>query len=209
MSYSNNDEVSGRKKGFNDFVKIGLMAAVAIWIFTIANEAKNLAMEHEYLLNEPKYQVSYVAGGPQRFKDKFKEAFDTNKQKIKAEGYLWSTLIVENTGNSDAQDIEIEDHAAIDIAKIGVAEPGYGYNEVNTDYNQKDKKATINLQELPTDTKVYVFIAMEPKEIKKPYNQESHRVWSQVYDSYQEKVVVSSYGSEDTVYYSGSSNLYD
>ncbi|WP_018250356.1 hypothetical protein [Orenia marismortui] len=209
MAYSTESGVSSNKKSFKDYLKIGVMIALAIWIFTIANNANNLATKNQYFIKKPTYEISYIAGGPKRFANRFKDYLSNTDKKINNKDYLWSTLIIENTGNKDAKNIKIEDFAAIDIAKIGVSEPGYGYNEVKIDYKKKEKQAIITLEELPTSSKVYVFIAMKPEEIKQPYDQNSQRVWAKVYDTYQEKIVVTSSSSEKTTYYSGYSNLYN
>ncbi|AGB40397.1 hypothetical protein Halha_0402 [Halobacteroides halobius DSM 5150] len=208
MTKTKRNKKSGWQDKFKDYAKVGVVIAIVFWIFSIANGAQQLAIENKKIVQKPKYKISYVAGGPKRFKEEFKNYLEDTDKKIETNQYLWSTIIVKNTGGKKAKEVKIKDKAAIEITQIGVSEPGWGYTEAEVSYNKKKQEAIITLKELEVGEKIYAFIAMNPSQLNKPYNLAVDQKWAGTYRRYQDKITVKSNLAKRTLYGNGYASLY-
>lgn len=206
MADYNNEKKSepGWKEKLKYYAKIGLLVIVAIWLFNLANSANNLATENAKLIQVPEYNIYHVAGGPERFSSEFEDAVEEVTEEI-TNGYLWSSIIVENRGSEDDEDVEINIKTAIAVEKVFVDAPGY-YNDAEVEHEQGSKEVTVNIDEFDNNDQTTIFIGMLPEDYEKPLNQKK---WVKEYQTYLEEVTVDSSKTEARLYAPGYEALYN
>ncbi len=208
MAYDGTDSNSGWKEKAIFYLKIGVAAALVIWIFTIAFGARGTANQNAELLRTPGFQISHVVGGPQRFAENYKDVENVDtEEKVNEDQYLWSTLIIKNTGNKEADELNFKIKTLLPMQKVLITPPGWS-NDVKISLDNKKKSADISMQELDTGEEAYIFIAMEPAGYNKPYDLSARQRWLHEYDIYLEKITVetntttiSRYGPGYSAYY--------
>ena len=203
MSNNPSKEQSSWQDTAKKYAKVVVVILIAIWIFNIAQGAQNLAQKNKKHVQKPNFEIATVPGGPQRFETSFQGYLDRSEKDIKPNKYLWSTLIIENTGGALAEEITISDVAAAPMVKIGYEDPGYGFTDIKVKHKSGEQKATINVESLELEENLKIFIAFNPEEIAKPYDQSSKQQWAQIYDTYQVKVNVKSEEAQETLHLDG------
>jgi len=209
MANNNPKKVTPWKDKAKKYGKVVLVVLVAIWLFNIAQGAQDLAQQNKQYVQQPKFEVTYVPGGPERFKESFDGYLERTEKDIKSDKYLWSTLVVKNRGGALAKEINIQDTAAAPMAVIGYEDPGYGFTEINIKHESGAKKATINIGSLEVGETLKIFVGFNPQGIEKPYDQSDLQQWTQVYDNHQVQFNVKSKQVEKTLNLDGLPNLYN
>ena len=209
MANNNQKKVSPWKEKAKKYGKVVLVIVVAIWLFNIAQGAQGLAQQNKKYVQQPKFEISYVPGGPKRFKESFDGYLGRTEKDVKPDKYLWSTLLVKNKGGALGENIKVKDTAAAPIAVIGYEDPGYGFTEIDVKHESGAKKATINVESLEVGETLKIFIGFKPQRIEKPYNKSDLQQWTQAYDNHQVQFSVKSEQAEETLNLEGLPKLYN
>jgi hypothetical protein len=204
----NETEKSGKEKVIF-YLKIGIVIALGFWLFSIASGARGTANENANIIRVPKFEINYVAGGGQRFLSTFTDVENVDTEdEVKEKNYLWSTVIVKNNGGKEAQDNEIEIFSPIPMKHVLITPPGYS-NDVNLTMNNYNKKATVDIESIERGEEVYIFVAMEPANYSKPYDNQDKIRWTKEYDAYLQEINVKSDFAEANLYAPGYSGYYE
>jgi hypothetical protein len=192
-----------RKEKIYNYIKIGVVVVFVLWLVFSVNGVQNQAKENKNVILRPEYEVTYLPGGPERFVGGYRDvANEEKKQRINPNEYLWTTVLVTNEGNEDAQDINFKINSAYPMAKVLVNPSGYNNTvELSTDDNRLT--TDINIEDLEIDNQAFVFIGFNPESIEKPYEQPELEKWSNSYQNYLQKVNIESLNKEDTFYTTG------
>ena len=96
--------MSTKGKALTTVGVIGLLVAL-VAIYVVANDARNLAQGNRSMIS-PHLDINVIAGGPTELEDLFKNAVgkDEDAKEIR-DKYVWITVLVKNTGLSDAENI--------------------------------------------------------------------------------------------------------
>jgi len=186
------------------YVTIGIIAVAVIWIFSIANNANNMASENAAAVQVPEYKIYYVAGGPERFASEFENAIK-EVENVNQEDYLWSSIIVENDGERDTGALELNVTAAIPIEKVYFSTTDK-FTGIEMSHEKNAIEATLTMKEFDKNESFIIFIGMLPPGYEKPFNDKK---WVNEYQSYLEKVMVKSDMAEIKLYASGYVSLYE
>jgi hypothetical protein len=189
------------------YIIVAVLAVALIWVYSIANTANKMATENADAVRVPEYKVYHVAGGPGRFASEFEGASE-GVENVNQGDYLWSSIIVQNVGEEDDEDIEINITAAIPIEKVYFATTDRFVGEV-VSQEENANEVTINMDGFDINENIMVFIPMLPTGYEKPFDKLDNEVWGKEYQSYLEKVTIESDMTEVTIYAPGYAALYE
>ncbi len=179
---------------------IGLLV-VLIFIYVVANSAKNLAQSNRDLIS-PHLDIHVIAGGPTELKDLFKEAVgeEEDPAKIKAK-YVWITTLVKNTGLSEVEDIATAIDLNSKIHKIYTAQPRRYYGKIELG-ERKENEARFTTGSLDKDNSFVIFLGLQPETFqgKSPFDQRERRLWKRDYRISFQKVKITTDDFQRVVY---------
>ena len=197
------------------FLLVVLPIAIAIWLFSIATEARAIAQSNSELLREPVFQLSLIPGGPGRFADPFAGAVEdafgdgsafslTEEDDAAAEAfdptqYLWVTLIIRNIGERDADDVRLEIEAMTAIDHLLIAPSGWN-NQADVEMGETANTATAAFSYLDQGEETLVFIGTHPQAFEAPYDRQAHRAWAEDFLLYFDRFLVESDRAQDSLY---------
>ncbi|HKL13295.1 MAG TPA: hypothetical protein VJ907_06785 [Halanaerobiales bacterium] len=197
-----------RKEKIYKYLKIGVLVVFALWLVFSVNGVQNQAKENKNVILRPKYEVTYLPGGPERFVGGYRDVVNEEKKKnLNTDNYLWTTVLVKNEGNEDAKDINITINSAYPMAKVLVNPSGYS-NETDLNTNDDNLTTKVDIEDLEIDNKAFVFIGFQPSSIEKPYDQADIKEWTNRYQNYLQNVNVESLNTEDTFYVTGYRDIF-
>lgn len=179
---------------------IGLVA-VLITIYVVANSAQNTAQANRDLLS-PHLSTHVMAGGAVEFKDLFKQAVGEkeNPEQVK-DKYVWLTVIVENKGLSEVEDITTVVDLNADVDKIYTTiKPTRYWGGVEV--KKKQTGAEFSLGSMDQDESVYMFLGLQPEGFQgeAPFDQKERQLWKRDYKMFFEKVQVNAGDFQKVMY---------
>ncbi|MCC6166102.1 MAG: hypothetical protein IT329_02630 [Caldilineaceae bacterium] len=195
--------------GAKRFLFYVAIIAVAIWLFTIATEARSLAQSNAELVQTPIYQMTMVPGGPVRFSSQFEDALEARVEQagdnaaempaLEPADYLWMTLVIRNVGERSANSLALEVTTTAPIQQLLFTAPGWR-NEAAIDYEAGTPTADVSFEALGVNDEALLFIALSPQAFDTPYTEETHRMWARSFEIYFEKAHVESDLAEALLY---------
>lgn len=200
-SYNQQEKPWKRKLKRAVLIIFGL--AVVIGLLALAGSANKKAKANIATLNVPEYKVWYLPGGPERFPDEFENAMEQKEDtKIKIENFVWSSILITNSGNEGGSDIAVDIDTAAPIGHIIFTAPGYS-NDTSVSIDKEDNtKATVESQSLGTNETIRIFIAFNSDTVAKALSEQSVDLWTERYKSLLEQITVDSTEVDtETVYY--------
>lgn len=199
------------KEKAKGFLKVGVVIALFIWAFSVAQGARSTATENADRLSESAFDYSFVPGGPQRFQESYGEVLnaDTEKQ-IQESDYLWTTLIVENTSFGETGELELKLQTTAPVAQTLVSAPGY-QNEASVSTGEQATVRNITLDSLNSRERAFIFLGLSPEQIPALLStatvSEGSR-WARDYQYLLERLVVDSDDTDVTFYGAGVPSYY-
>jgi len=179
---------------------IGLLATL-IAIYTVANKAQNLAQGNRDMIS-PRLDIHVIAGGPTELEDLFKDAVgkDADAEEIKNK-YVWITVLVENTGLPDAENIVTAIDLNSKIHEIHTVHSRKYWGKVNLD-KREENKARFTVGSLSKDNSFVIFLGLQPKtfEGKSPFDQKERQLWKRDYRISFQMVKITTDGFQKVVY---------
>ncbi len=180
---------------------IGLVV-VLIFIYVVANSAKNLAQSNRDIIS-PHLDTHIIAGGPTELGDLFKDAVgkEEDPEKIKAK-YVWITVLVKNTGLSDVEDIATVVSLNSKIHKIYTAcRPIRYYGGIKVE-ERKENEASFTMDSLDEDESFGIFLGLQPEtfEGKSPFDQKECQLWKRDYRISFQKVKITTDDFQKVMY---------
>ncbi len=151
-----------------------------IWAFSIANNAKTLAEENAESVNTPKYSMSMLLGGPERFSDNFGNIDNAEPDKISVKDYVWSTVRIKNIGHGDAEDVEITLNRTIPVEQLLISSTGYG-NDVEVEPGEEKNTTLITMDHIAAREPFYIFIGAK--------NDNLPETWSSWEEDYKKTII--------------------
>lgn len=186
------------------YIVVAVLAVGIIWVYTIANNANNQASQNAAAVQIPEYDLSYVAGGPERFSEDFTTATE-EAENVNPGNYLWSTVILENNGESDAEEVELNITAAIPVRSVYFSTTDR-FVDAEVSETEEPKVVTINMESLDAEESFKVFLGMNPPEYSRPFDLKK---WANEYQTYLEKISIESDQASASLYMPGYAALYE
>lgn len=180
---------------------IGLVA-VLIFIYAVANSAQNMAQDNRDMIS-PHLDTTLIAGGPTELKDLFKEAVGEEKDPAKIEPqYVWLTVLVENAGVNEVEEIATSVSLDTKIHKIyTTVKPTRYYGGVEV-VEKKKNQAKFTLHSVGKDESFAVFLGLQPEafEGEPPFDQKERQLWRRDYRIFFQKVRLTAGDFEKIIY---------
>lgn len=177
-----------------------VIVVVAVWILSIAQGARSTAQANQELLKEPAFTHSLVAGGPQRFENRYSAVINGDTEKIKEDQYLWSTLILQNTAHGAASSADINIDVTRLPEKVLLSSTEYG-SEGKVELNEKKASAIISFEEIGAGEYLYVFLPYKPEDGgSPPYSADVLRNWRASFTNLLERITIDTPDAEMTYY---------
>lgn len=202
QSHENGSDLKSKVKKWG----MGLVAvALFIAVFAIAIGARNQARANADVVMKPEWKVSYVPGGPERFPDRFEDVEnDDLRERIETSDYLWSTVLITNTGEGESIDTAADISTTIPVAHALVSSQTYLF-ELGIEEPEEDDRRTITVDvgDLEPQQSVMVFLAMNPPEVAEPYDKAVHQTWFTDFSRYLNEVRIDSDATEYVMYGNG------
>lgn len=164
MSSYNQQEKPWKRK-LKRAVLIIVSLALAIGLLALAGSANSKAKKNMAAINVPDYKLWYLPGGPDRFSEEYNRAIEDLKedQKIDKESFVWGSVVLENVGKKEGDEVSLEIDAAIPLDHVLISLSGYG-NEASLTIDEEDNtKATIDLKSVSTYETIHVFVGFDPE----------------------------------------------
>ena len=192
--------MSTKGKTLSTLGVIGL-AAVLITIYVIANRAQNLAQSNRDMIS-PRLDIHVIAGGPAELEDLFKAAIgkDENAEEMR-DKYVWITVLVENKGLSEVEDITTAVDLNSEIHKIYTAHSRKYWGKVKLE-EKEENTAKFTVGSLNKDESFVIFLGLQPKlfEGKPPFDQIEHQLWKRDYRVSFQEVKITTTDFQKVVY---------
>lgn len=204
QNYQNeqSDWKSKAKRWGVGLVTVGLFIAV----FAVAIGARNQAIENAETVLKPEWKVSYVPGGPLRFPDAFEDVEDDDRSaEMEPNRYLWSTVIITNTGEAEAINASADITTTVPVSHAFVSSDAYLLGLGMEGLDDDDMRSvSADIGELSPEETVLVFLAMSPTDIPgPPYDEATRKDWLKDYSAYLNKIRVESDSTAYLAYGSG------
>lgn len=182
-------------------ILIVVAIAIGVSLLILAGTANDKAKKNMAKINVPEYEIQFVPGGPERFTEIYNEIeFEEDEKEPEIGSYIWSTVILKNTGYSEGEDVDVELNTSVPTDHTIVTSSAYySDTEISTDEEDKTNKL-VEVESMDTEDTLYIFLAFDPK-IVDASSAEAVKKWKDNYKNFLEQIKVES--EEDSAIYYG------